>query len=143
MATSLKTTLAAVPVAALLEMRDTIIADSRLPYASLAGLAAIAASAYVFLRSSSFIDGSGIVSLGGTSSIAAWEFFSKRHDFIFNGLKKTGQKLYQFQFLQHTVVVISGEEARKVFHDDKWLDITQGYQILSGGVSGSSRSSQC
>jgi hypothetical protein len=35
---------------------------------------------------------------------------------------------------QHQVVATSGEEARKIFFNEKSLDLTQGYQLLSGGV---------
>jgi sterol 14-demethylase len=36
---------------------------------------------------------------------------------------------------QHTVVAMSGEEARKTFFNEKRLSFTQGYQLLMGGVS--------
>ena len=32
------------------------------------------------------------------------------------------------------MLVVSGEEARKVFFGNKYLDMTEGYKVLFGGV---------
>lgn len=119
----------------LADLVGTAQSDSRIPVIGATILLAAGTAAF-FLRPPKIIDDSGIARLPDwVSSITAWSFFTKRHDFMFNGFLKTGQDLFQFRFLQHTVVCISGEEGRKVFHNDKDLDFTQGYQILLGGVS--------
>jgi hypothetical protein len=35
---------------------------------------------------------------------------------------------------QHQVVAMSGGEARKIFFNEKSLNLAQGYQLLRGGV---------
>ncbi|KAF7968863.1 hypothetical protein HWV62_29186 [Athelia sp. TMB] len=97
-----------------------------------AGLLIVTLSTYR-LQSTVQHDKSGIYELGGWSRFTAWPFFSRRYDFLHSNWEKTGQELFQFRVLQHTVVAVSGEAGRKVFHDDKHLDFTQGYQILLGG----------
>lgn len=118
------------------DLRAAAQSDSRIPVATAAGILLLGSLTTFILRPTQQKDNSGIVKLPGwLSSLTAWSFFAKRHDFMFNGFAKTGQELFQFRFLQHTVVAVSGEEGRKVFHNDKYLDFTQGYQILLGGVS--------
>ena len=40
-----------------------------------------------------------------------------------------------YNSLQHTVIVVSGENARQKFFTTKGLDLTEGFKILSGAVS--------
>jgi hypothetical protein len=40
-----------------------------------------------------------------------------------------------YNLLQHTVIVVSGENARQKFFTTKGLDLTEGFKILSGAVS--------
>ena len=118
----------------LTDLRAAAQADARIPAATAAGFLLLGSMVFL-LRRTTQQDDSGIVKLPDWASyLTAWSFFTKRHDFLFNGFAKTGQDLFQFRFLQHTVVAVSGEEGRKVFHNDKYLDFTQGYQILLGGV---------
>ena len=37
--------------------------------------------------------------------------------------------------VQHNVVALRGEEARKAYFDNKSLSFTEGYKVLMGGVS--------
>ena len=39
-----------------------------------------------------------------------------------------------WQFVQHTVVALRGEESRKAYFDNKNLSFTEGYKVLMGGV---------
>jgi len=91
--------------------------------------------------------------LGGLSIANAWTFFNKRYDFLRSNFEKTGQDLFSFKVLhvslrlcnrvshnkcvafQHQVVAMSGDEARKMFFNEKGLDFVQGYKLLMGGVS--------
>jgi hypothetical protein len=36
--------------------------------------------------------------------------------------------------MQHSVIALRGEEARKAYFDDKELSFSEGYKILMGGV---------
>ena len=36
--------------------------------------------------------------------------------------------------MQHNVVALRGEEARKAYFDDKSLGFSEGYKVLMGGV---------
>ncbi|KAF8993227.1 cytochrome P450 [Cyathus striatus] len=72
--------------------------------------------------------------LGGYSVINAWNFFSKRFDFLWGNFNKTTGNLFRFKILQYSVVAIRGDEARKAFFHDKNLNFTEGYKILVGSV---------
>ena len=93
--------------------------------------------------------------LGGFPILTAWTFFSKRYDFIwanfgsdpsphfkFNVLQVSPLSLCHWsrpgadywKFMQHNVVALRGEEARKAYFDNKGLDFSEGYKVLMGGV---------
>ncbi|KAJ7465108.1 cytochrome P450 [Mycena latifolia] len=74
-----------------------------------------------------------ITELGGFSLLNAWPFFAKRNDFLWSNFKKTGQNMFRFRVLQHHVVVMHGDGARKVFFNDKGLNMEEGYRLLMGG----------
>ncbi|TFK70165.1 cytochrome P450 [Pluteus cervinus] len=77
----------------------------------------------------------GIVDVGGVSSIlTAWPFFTKRYDFLKSNFQKTGEAIFKFKVLHHTVVAIRGEEGRKAFFDNKSLSFSEGYKILMGAA---------
>jgi len=89
--------------------------------------------------------------LRGIPFVTAWTFFTKRWDFIRGHFERTGGEMFRFRVLhvrcldflpelfnlgllpQHRVIALSGEKARKIFFDDKNLDLPQGYRILMGG----------
>lgn len=75
----------------------------------------------------------GVYDLGGIPILAAWPFFTKRYDFLRNHFA-SGKRYFQFHVLQHRVVAISGEEARKMFFNEKGLGLDEGYRILMGGA---------
>ncbi|KAJ7598870.1 cytochrome P450 [Mycena floridula] len=74
------------------------------------------------------------VSLPGCSLFHIIPFFRRRFDFLLWGFKATGQSVYQFKLLRNTVIVVSGESARKTFFSAKGLDLTEGFKILSGAI---------
>ncbi|KDR74009.1 hypothetical protein GALMADRAFT_71675 [Galerina marginata CBS 339.88] len=72
--------------------------------------------------------------LGGLPIVTAWTFFSKRYDFLWSNFRNSSDPHFKFQVLQHQVVALRGEEARKAFFDTKSLDFIEGYKILMGAV---------
>ncbi|KAF8221627.1 cytochrome P450 [Tricholoma matsutake] len=72
--------------------------------------------------------------LDGFSILTAWPFFNRRFDFLMSNFAKTGETLFSFKVLQHSVIAVRGEDARKTFFEDRNLDPNQGYTILKGAV---------
>ncbi|KAJ7181463.1 cytochrome P450 [Mycena crocata] len=70
--------------------------------------------------------------LGGIWIMDAWSFFTRRFDFVTDTFRRTGQKFFRFRVLQHRVLASSGLDARKVFLNEKSLNMGEGYKILSG-----------
>ncbi|KAM6503649.1 Cytochrome P450 [Amanita muscaria] len=68
------------------------------------------------------------------SIFTIFPFFRRRFDFLNWGFAATGQNIFQFQLLNNTVIVVSGEESRKAFFTAKGLDLTEGFKILSGAI---------
>jgi len=66
--------------------------------------------------------------------INAWTFFSRRYDFFRDHFTKTGLTIFRFRLLQHRVIAMAGEPNRKIFFNDRNLDLGEGYRILLGGV---------
>jgi cytochrome P450 len=88
-------------------------------------------SSFLLLRTTT--DGK-ITDLGGIPIATAWTFFSKRYDFVQANLRRTGGLPFRFRVLQHRVVTVSGEKARRGFFNDPSLDFIEGYKILMGGA---------
>lgn len=100
------------------------------------------------------VDGAPVF-LPGSHLLAITPFFRRRFEFLNDGFRKTGQTLFQFNMLrvsvivahllqrplitmilmQETVIVVSGESARKSFFANKHFDLTEGFKMLSGAVS--------
>jgi hypothetical protein len=98
------------------------------------------------------VDGAPVF-LPGSHLLAITPFFRRRFEFLNDGFRKTGQSLFQFNMLrvsvivanlpqrpltmmmQETVIVVSGESARKSFFANKHFDLTEGFKVLSGAVS--------
>ncbi|KAJ3540854.1 hypothetical protein NM688_g6168 [Phlebia brevispora] len=70
--------------------------------------------------------------LSGLSTI--WPFFKSRFDFLARGFQLTGRSIFQFNLLQNTVVVVSGESGRNDFFSCRGLDINEGFKVLSGAI---------
>ncbi|KAJ7359489.1 cytochrome P450 [Mycena albidolilacea] len=63
--------------------------------------------------------------------LTAWSFFAKRRDFLWENFKKTGAQIFRFRVLRHHVVAMKGLEARKMFFNEKALDLFEGVKIFS------------
>ena len=85
----------------------------------------------------------------GIPFIGSWAFFTQRIRFVEEGLKTLGTAfrfnilhvsctislaLQSLTMFQHKVLVVSGEESRKVFFGSKNLHLAEGYKVLFGGV---------
>lgn len=96
-------------------------------------------------------DSGGVPFKAGIPFIGQWSFFTRRHMWLGEGIKKLGN-VFAFNILhvrsiqlcltayadvviQHKIVVLSGEEGRNVFFNTKELNLQEGYNILFGGVS--------
>ncbi|KAG5651880.1 hypothetical protein H0H81_007074 [Sphagnurus paluster] len=75
----------------------------------------------------------GVYDLKGLPFVSIWPFFTKRYDFMMSNFKKTGKKIFRFRLMQHRIVAVAGESARKVFFNEKGLDLEEGYGVLMGG----------
>ncbi|KAJ8474302.1 hypothetical protein ONZ45_g15988 [Pleurotus djamor] len=75
-----------------------------------------------------------VTRLGGLSFLtASRSFFNHRYDFLWNHFKATGQQMFRFPVLHHSVVAMKGEASRMVIFGDKNLDIFAAYRKLMGG----------
>ncbi|KAF7322607.1 hypothetical protein HMN09_00039200 [Mycena chlorophos] len=72
-------------------------------------------------------DDSKIYSIGG---LHTWPFFARRSDFVRETFKRTGQNMFRFRVLWRHVVVLSGDEGRKLFFSEKTLDFNDGYKTF-------------
>ncbi|KAG1876184.1 cytochrome P450 [Suillus subluteus] len=79
------------------------------------------------------VDGAPVF-LPGSHLLAITPFFRRRFEFLNDGFRKTGQSLFQFNMLRETVIVVSGESARKSFFANKHFDLTEGFKVLSGAI---------
>ncbi|KAF8816709.1 cytochrome P450 [Phlegmacium glaucopus] len=72
--------------------------------------------------------------LGGFPLYNAWMFFHKRYDFLWYHFRASPDSYFKFKVLQHTVVALRGEDARKAFFDNKSMNSLEGHKILVGGI---------
>ncbi|KAF7763505.1 hypothetical protein Agabi119p4_8042 [Agaricus bisporus var. burnettii] len=72
--------------------------------------------------------------LPGMSLFHIVPFYQRRFDFLNWGIHATGQSIFQFKLLRNTVMVISGESGRQAFFSAKGLNLTEGFNILSGAI---------
>jgi len=72
--------------------------------------------------------------LGGIQIYHAWNFFTKRFDFLQTNFKRNLGKSFSFKVLHHTVVALAGDEGRQAFFSDPHLGFNEGYMILLGAV---------
>ncbi|KIM37022.1 hypothetical protein M413DRAFT_448749 [Hebeloma cylindrosporum] len=96
--------------------------------ALLAGLAVILTSTFLLRSTKS----DKVYDLGGIPVFTAWNFFKNRFDFFRDHIRKSGGRMFRFRVFQHRVIVVTGEQGRKIFLNDKSLDMGEGYKILSG-----------
>ncbi|KAG8743136.1 hypothetical protein FRC10_000353 [Ceratobasidium sp. 414] len=99
------------------------------------------------------VNNSRIQKIRGWPLVGQWSFFTKRHgeafeprtsplrvlkirftDFVLEGFHKLpNESMFGFNILEHNVVAIRGEEARKTFFDRRDLSFIEGYRLLLGG----------
>ena len=91
--------------------------------------------------------------LGGFPIFTTWKFFTERYDFIWENFRSDPSPHFKFnvlhvsplffvslvlneywQSMQHNVIALRGEEARKAYFDNKSLSFAEGYKVLMGGV---------
>lgn len=75
----------------------------------------------------------GIPHKAGYPIVGSWAFFTQRHNFVDEGIKKFGN-IFSFKILNHEVLAVHGEDARKVFFGTKNLGFQEGYDVLFGGA---------
>ncbi|KDR74057.1 hypothetical protein GALMADRAFT_141795 [Galerina marginata CBS 339.88] len=112
-----------------MSLQDTVL--------SLTGLSSLAFAilALVVYRSlSTTSKRSTVRQIGGLQIFNAWTFFSKRYDFLWSNFRASSDPHFKFQVLQHQIVALRGEEARKVFFDTKNLDFLEGYKLFMGAA---------
>ncbi|KAG5652598.1 hypothetical protein H0H81_004429 [Sphagnurus paluster] len=102
------------------------------PTATALGVGLLLAILYPTILSSK--KSTDIEELGGVSLFTAWPFFSRRFDFLKESFAKTGQNIFTFKVLHHSVTAMKGEEARKAFFDSQSLNSIEGYKILMGAA---------
>jgi len=78
--------------------------------------------------------------LGGIQLYHAWNFFERRYDFLQSNFKRNLGRSFSFNVLHHTVVALTGEDARQAFYSNSQLHFDEGYKILMGAVRVSSPS---
>ena len=72
--------------------------------------------------------------LGGIQLYHAWNFFERRYDFLQSNFKRNLGRSFSFNVLRHTVVALTGEDARQAFYTNAQLHFDEGYKILMGAV---------
>ena len=94
-------------MSALLDDMSTLVTSWNTSYALLPTAAAVFASAVLYstLLPSPPKD-TTIQPLGGLSIFTAWQFFTRRYDFLKSNFSKTGQNLFSFKVLYVCPLVI-------------------------------------
>ncbi|KAG6863637.1 hypothetical protein C0991_004519 [Blastosporella zonata] len=101
------------------------------------GLAVIAAWAWNFTPGSNpkvSLAQAPVQELHGLTIYHTWLFFKQRYDFLWYNFRRNGHKMFRFHVLQHSVVALTGEEARKIFFSDQSMRLGEGYRLLVGGA---------
>ncbi|KAE8359940.1 cytochrome P450 [Aspergillus caelatus] len=83
-----------------------------------------------FIRQAHFPDGAPRPLGEGYPILGALRFFSDRYNMYFDGISLSRTGSFSFYFGKHQIVGISGLEGRKVFFQDKAMDLSQGYTLL-------------
>jgi len=107
--------------------------DSRFA-ASAVGAAAIFAATAAYYVSSSKDEKHDFPKLRGVQLYHAWNFFQRRFDFLHSNFKRNFGKSFSFNVLHHTIIALTGEDARQVFYSHPHLNFNEGYKLLMGAV---------
>lgn len=98
------------------------------------GAAAILATSAVYYALSSKDKEHDFPKLRGIQLYHAWNFFRRRYDFLQSNFDRNLGRSFSFNVLHHTVLALSGEDARQAFYATQHLDFSEGYKILMGAV---------
>ena len=98
------------------------------------GAAAILATTAAYCVLSSKDEKHEFPKLRGVQLYHAWNFFQRRYDFLHSNFKQNFGKSFSFNVLQHNIVALTGEDARKAFYSHPHLNFNEGYKILMGAV---------
>lgn len=101
------------------------------------GVALVLAITGVYYALSSKYMGHDFPKLRGIQFYHAWNFFQRRYDFLRSNFKQNLGKSFSFNVLHHTIVALTGEDARQAFFSDPHLNFPEGYKILVGSVRAS------
>ena len=97
--------------------------------------AVLVATAVYYALSSKGVGGEhGFPKLWGIQLYHAWNFFERRYDFLQSNFKRNLGRGFSFNVLNHTVVALTGEDARQAFYSNSQLHFDEGYKILMGAV---------
>ena len=110
------------------------VGDNRL-VVGVISTAAILAIAAVYYTLSSKDRGREFPRLRGIQLYHAWNFFRRRHDFLYSNFERNSGKSFSFSILHHNVIALAGDDARRVFYSNPHLSVSEGYKILTGAVS--------
>jgi len=109
--------------------------DSRFVAGAVGVAAALATTAaYYALTGSSKDKEHDFPKLRGIQLYHAWNFFQRRYDFLRSSSKRNDGKSFSFNVLHHNIVVLTGEDARRVFYSNPDLNFDEGYRVLRGIV---------
>jgi len=98
------------------------------------GAATILATTAAYYALSTRAEGCNFPKLRGIQIYHAWNFFQRRFDFLHSNFERNFGKSFSFNVLHHSVVALTGEDARQAFFSDPHLDLNEGYKILMGAV---------
>lgn len=98
------------------------------------GVAALLAATVVYCSFGSKDEERAFPKLPGIQLFHAWDFFQRRHDFLESHFKQNSGRGFSFDVLRHKVIVVTGEDARRVFYSDARMDISEGGKLLMGVV---------
>ena len=98
------------------------------------GAAAILMTTVIYYALSSKDKVHDFPKLRGVQLYHAWNFFQRRFDFLQWNLQRNLGKSFSFNVLHHTVVVLSGEDARQVFYATQHFNLKEGYRLLKGAA---------
>ena len=126
-----------------------VLSSFSLAYLGIGLLTTLLLYRYLVLK----VENGPIRRVGGFPIFTAWTFFTKRYDFIWVNFGNDPSPHFKFNVLhvsplslrhwsradcqrslQHNVVALRGEEARKAYFDNKDLNFVEGYKVLMGGV---------
>ena len=120
-------------MSALGSLNSVVVGDNQLVFGVVgAGVILAVTAAYYHLGSKD--DERGFPKLHGIQLDHAWNFFRRRYNFLHSNFEQNRGKSFSFNVLNHTVVALNGDDARRIFYSNSHLNLGRGYGILLGTV---------